>query len=75
MSNGDSNEEWLADLAALGGVIDLTPARAIIGNAERYYDMHHYDSEAGAMILADVAASLRGEPLHHGRLLTAAAGN
>jgi hypothetical protein len=37
--------------------------------------MHHYDNEAGAMILADVAASRRGEPLHYGRLLTAAAGN
>lgn len=61
--------QWLADLAALGGVVDFTYAEAIVGKADRYYDMHHYDTEAGALILADVAASLRGEPLRFGRLL------
>lgn len=67
--------QWLADLAALGGVIDFMHAEAIVGNAGRYYDMHHYDSEAGALILADMAASVRGEPLRHGRLLTAGSRN
>lgn len=67
-----THRRWLADLAALGGVIDFSEAEAIVDQPRFFNDVHHYEAEAGAMILQDVAAHLRGEPLRWGRLLTAA---
>jgi hypothetical protein len=66
------HERWLADLGQLGNVIDFSRATEITDQPRRFYDMHHYDTAAGAMILRDVAAYLQGRPLRCGRLLTAA---
>ena len=60
---------WLADLATIGSVIDFTDSAAITGDPRLFHDMHHYGPEAGDMILRDVTACLRGEPLRFGRLL------
>lgn len=62
---------WLDDLAALGGVIDFTDAAEIVDEPRYYLDMHHTDSAAGALMLADLAAFVRGEPLRYGRVLGA----
>lgn len=63
---------WLADLAEVGPVLDFSGATDITGNERLYYDPHHYDTEAGALILSDVAAFVRGEPLRFARVLGSA---
>lgn len=67
---GPLHRRWLADLAAIGDVIDFSGAAAITDQPRLFHDMHHYDTEAGAMILRDVAAHLRGEPLRYGQVLS-----
>ena len=62
---------WLADLATVGSVVDFTEAKEITDDARYYYDMHHYDTAAGALLLRDLAAYLRGEPLRYGHVLGA----
>jgi hypothetical protein len=67
-----THRRWLADLGEVGGVIDFTGAAAITDDPRLFNDMHHYHTEAGALILRDIAAHLRGEPLRLGRLLAPA---
>jgi len=65
------HRRWLADLGQIGNVIDFSEAQEITGQPRLFHDVHHYDTEAGAMILRDVAAYLQGRPLRYGRLLQA----
>jgi hypothetical protein len=64
--------EWRADLARVGRILDFSDVEEIVGNPARFYDPHHYDDQAGGMIIRDVAAYLRGEPLRYARLLGSA---
>ena len=66
---GPVEAHWLEDLASVGSVIDFSQAREITEHPDFYYDMHHYDSAAGAMLMRDLAAYVRGEPLRYGRVL------
>ena len=60
---------WVAELTALGGVIDFSEASVITCTAEYYLDFHHYNSEAGALMMRDIANYLSNRPLLHGRVL------
>lgn len=68
-----ARRRWRRALAAHGPVIDFSCARAITTVETNYRDSHHYRPEVGAMIAADLARFVAGEPLAWGCVLGAAA--
>lgn len=66
-----AEKRWLDDLATVGSVVDFSEAKAITDDARFYYDPHHYDSAAGALMMSDLAAYARGGALQFGRVLGA----